>query len=96
MERIKLYHLLRDVTYLNQITGNPVEAWKTIDGKSVAQVGCFYIAQGYGGYALEQMLSEGGTCRSVFECGFNPARETHYRIRAFIKGIQEARDPQAL
>ena len=74
---------------LNQVAGTPTTPYrKNADGSHVAQVGCFHISGAYGGFALHQMVSEGGAIRDVLYSGHVPARELFNRIMAYRYGLE--------
>lgn len=73
---------------INRIMNTPIEPYARIEGKRVANVGCYHLDHAYGGVALYQMASEGGGVRDIFG-GHMPKRELYERMHAFIKGLEE-------
>lgn len=72
---------------LNNMTGNPVEAYKKSEGgKYTACIGNFHISQAYGGYSLHQMVTDGGGVTDIFSRGHITARELYELIHAFRRG----------
>lgn len=72
---------------LNNLTGNPVEPYKNVDGKFVSQIGCYHLSGAYGGYALNRMCNEAGGCSDIF--GYHMPKAELYRLmQAYIKGIE--------
>lgn len=60
--------------------------WQRIDGHNVSAVGMFYLDGAYGGYALYQIVSDGGGVINVLGGGHQSKRELADRLRAFIAG----------
>ena len=87
MQRITIKNLKAAALMLNNMTGNPVEAYKKgEDGKYTACIGNFHISQAYGGYSLHQMANDGGGVRDIFNMGHMPARQLFDLIHAFRRG----------
>ena len=77
---------------LNKRTGHPVEAYsRQEDGTYKANVGTYYIDGAYGGYALYQIVSEGGGIRDVFNRGHMKARELYDMMRAYELGLEDSK-----
>lgn len=92
MDRITVKHLQAIVDRINRLMGTPAEPWtKGEDGKIHANIGNYHLGGAYGGYALDQMVNDGGGVRSVFGCGHIAKRELADRMHAFIVGIEAKR-----
>lgn len=74
------------VELLNQATGNPLETYRQIDGRNVAQIGNYHISGAYGGFKLLQIVNEQGGCRDVLYSGYVSKRELYSLICAFHQG----------
>lgn len=86
MERITVKHLNALVARINRELGMPVEPWtpRDAEGKIHANIGNYHLDGAYGGWALEQMVSDGGATRRVIDRG--TARELYNAMFAFIAG----------
>lgn len=98
MERITRKHLDSLAAILNRRMGfGGASLWtrqrdtraEDTSWRNVATVGMFYIDGAYGGWALEQIVSEGGGVRDVFRCGHVPARELYGLIRAYLTALDD-------
>jgi hypothetical protein len=87
--RITDKHLKGMIDRLNRITNNPLVPYERIDGKLVAQIGCYHLSHAYGGVSLYRMCNEGGGVTDVFHSGHTTKRELYERIYAYIKGIED-------
>ncbi len=64
------------VATLNRLLGRPADAYKTVDGRNVAQVGVFVLTSAYGGWSVAEISSEsGGERHAIGMYGHVPARE---------------------
>jgi len=89
MKQITLAFLQCQVDRLNRATNNPLASYtQNDDGKHKANIGNYHLDGAYGGYALHQMLSEGGGVRDVFRSGHLTKRELSNRISAYLAGIE--------
>lgn len=78
---------------LNRMTGSPMVPYiRTKDGKLTAQIGCYLIDQAYGGYQLARIVNEGGGQTSPIGLGFGAARECYDKMRAYMAGLQDAKE----
>jgi hypothetical protein len=75
---------------LNGMTNSPVEPYRTVDGKAVANKGNYHISGAYGGYCLHRMCNESGGVSDVFSCGHIPARELAGLMSAYMAGLYDA------
>jgi hypothetical protein len=86
-DRITINHLRRQADHLNKLTNNPTKPY--IDGE--AQIGNYSISCAYGGYSLEQIISDGGGVIRLFNFCHVPARELFGLIRAYTDGLEAGR-----
>lgn len=91
MDRITVKTLRAMCDNLNRMTGSPMESWKTVDGRNVAQIGNYHIDCAYSGYQINRMMNEGGGVTTPVGLGFGTARETYDKIRAYMAGLQDAK-----
>jgi hypothetical protein len=91
MSRITESQLLSLVARLNNITGNPVNAYTETETGFQASIGNFHLSHAYGGVALMQMCNEGGGCSMPLMQGHTTKRDCYDQIYAFVKGIEYAR-----
>jgi len=87
MERITVSNLEAVVRRINQATNSPADPYMKRGDKYVAQVGCYHLSGAYGGYALHQMVNEGGGVRDVFG-GHIAKRDLWERMHAFLRGVE--------
>ena len=64
--------------------------WRRVEDRNVATIGMFYVEGAYGGWALYQMVNDGGGVRDVFRNGFAPARELYGLMRAYMTAQEDA------
>lgn len=81
---------------INALMNRPTEPYVKVvaqDGAvtHAAQIGNFHLSGAYGGYALHEMVNQGGGVRDVFS-GHMPKRELYERMHAFIRGIEAGRE----
>jgi hypothetical protein len=87
-ERITVTNLRRLVERLNKMTGSPETAFtKDAAGKFHANLGHYSIDGAYGGYALQQITTDGGGVRQVLHRG--SARDLYERIHAYMDGLDQ-------
>lgn len=82
------------LTYLNEITGNPVEPYaKDESGQYKAQIGCYHLSGAYGGVCVHQMCTDGGGVNTVNGLpGYHTTkRQTYDALCAYIAGIEAAK-----
>lgn len=92
--RITKKTLEAQIKYLNEMLGKRTEAYtRGLDGKYHANPGTYVLDCAYGGYRLGQISNAGGGQRDITSRG--TARETYYEIRAFIAGVEAAREVAA-
>jgi hypothetical protein len=75
---------------LNGMTKSPLEPYRTVDGKAVANVGNYHVSGAYDGYCLHRMATEGGGVNDVFNCGHVSARELAGLMSAYMAGLYDA------
>lgn len=83
------------INQLNYVTGSPPEPYsKTWSDngniKLKANVGCYYLAGGYGGYQIQRIANESGGCTCPLGEGYYPRAQLALVIRAYINGYTEA------
>ncbi|MGF6139067.1 hypothetical protein [Pseudomonas laurylsulfatiphila] len=71
------------VLMLNKLSNTPT----TFMSEGVMNVGHYHISCAYGGYALHQLASTGGSVNSIWG-GYCPKRELYNKIELFISGIE--------
>lgn len=89
MKRVALNELQAIVSRINQITFNTDQPYSQIDGKLVANIGCYHIDQAYGGVELVQMQTAGGGVRDVLRSGHVSKRELRDLMFAYIVGLDD-------
>lgn len=90
MNRITIKDLNSVCKRLSVITKTPDVPYKrNAEGRLVAQVGCYFIDEAYGGYKLMQMTSDGGSCREVLATGFTTKANLYQAIHAYMSGLLE-------
>ena len=92
MDRITKQNMQAVVDRINRTTGMPAQPWVTVDGKHIAQIGCYHLSGAYGGYALHRMHNEHGGVSDVFG-GHMPKRDLYDRMHAFLRGIEAVQVP---
>lgn len=73
---------------MNKEMDRPADPWARDPdtGNFQANIGNFHISGAYGGWALHEMVTEGGGVRDVFGSGHMPARELYSKMHAFRDG----------
>jgi hypothetical protein len=89
MNRITRTHLDAKARTINGLMKTPVEPYRTVNGKAVANVGNYHISGAYGGYCLHRMSNESGGVSDVFSCGHVPARELAGLLSAYTAGLYD-------
>ena len=91
MARAKMEHLKARLEYLNIITGSPKKPYERVNGRLVAQVGCYVISGGgYGGYKLCRITNEGGGQKDITKAGTK--LELYELMGAFTKGVMAEKE----
>lgn len=75
---------------INRVLDKPLEPYARIEGKLVANIGCYHLDHAYGGVALYQMGNECSSVRDIFG-GHLTKRDLYERMHAFIKGLEEVK-----
>lgn len=90
--RIKISDLENIVERINDITGSPQETWER-DGAGVlkSNIGNFHLDGAYGGWALHQIMSEGGGVHDIFH-GHYTKKELYWKMQAFLLGMRQAEE----
>jgi hypothetical protein len=91
MNRITRKDLEQAVRVLNRLAGQPESdtGWVPDDTRpngSRAIIGQYVLSGAYGGWRLEQIISEGGGIKAITQ-GFEPARVTYGLIVAYTDGM---------
>ena len=87
------------INHLNYVTGSLPEPYsKSWDEggniKLKPNVGCYYLAGGYGGYQIQRM-SKGGGCSCPLGEGYYPKAQLAIIIRAYLNGYTDAERKRA-
>ncbi len=74
---------------INRATGNPESPYadNPETGRHEPQAGCYHISYAYGGAALHQMSTRGGSGVSDVFGGHMPKRQLWEKMCAFLSGI---------
>jgi len=80
--RITLKNLEAVVDRINNALDRPMTPWT----KTTANIGNFHLYGAYGGYALHEMISEGGGVNDIFG-GYMTKRELWEKMHAFLRGV---------
>ena len=75
---------------LNGMTKSPLEPYRTVDGKAVANVGNYHVSGAYDGYCLHRMATEGGGAADVLDCGHVSAKQLAGLMSAYMAGLYDA------
>ena len=89
MDRITLSNLEAVVRRINTACRTPQSPYELVGKHYVSQVGCYHLSGAYGGYALHQMVNDGGGVRDVFG-GHISKRDLWNRMHSFLQGIEAA------
>ena len=92
MRYIKKSDLEAVCAHINRITGSPDTPYTQKDGILTANIGNYHLSGAYSGYALHQMVNEGGA-RDIF-CGHFTKRDLYEKMHAFIRGFDTAKRSQ--
>ena len=85
--RINQSDLEAVVNRINRATGNNLEAvTRGEDGKYTYNIGTYVLDGAYGGWKLQQIMSDGGGVTNITS-GYIPKRELYYQMQAFLAGI---------
>ena len=88
MERITVKNLEAVVDRINTIAGTPPKPWvRGEDGTVKGQIGNYHLDGAYGGYALHQMVNEGGGITATIS-GYRSKRELYDMLHTFIRGME--------
>jgi|TARA_R100000084_G_scaffold99642_1_gene54132 hypothetical protein len=90
--RISEKHLQSLVDRLNEIMGQNPKPYNTTKTENRANVGTYLLDAAYGGWQLAQICNENGGQDLPLGGGFESKRATYEKIRAFIRGIEAARE----
>lgn len=97
MNRIKIRDLEIVVNHLNLITGHSLETHTRAEVAGLmrykANIGTYYLDGAYGGYALYQIVNDGGGIRDISNCGHVPKRELYDFVQGLVQGVQVSSEP---
>ena len=85
-QRITEKQLENLVTWINELTGSPVEYRNKETGK--INIGHFTLSHAYGGVCVHRIVNEGGGCSTPIVHGHVTKRELYNEMHAFIKGLE--------
>ena len=88
--RITQRHLEAVRDRINTLAGTPAVPYKRIDGRNVAQVGCYVLDGAYGGWKLAQIVNDMGGQRDITH-GYDSKRVLLGKMEAFIEGLRVAK-----
>jgi hypothetical protein len=90
LERITDKQLDNLATWLNELTGSPIESsFRDDNGKYQSNIGNYHISHAYGGVCLHRIVNEGGGITCPIIGGHVPKRELFNLIHAYIKGLRD-------
>jgi hypothetical protein len=78
--------LVKAIDHLNKVTNNPIDTYKTENGKLCAQIGNYHLWAGNGSYSLYQIATEGGGVRDIL--WGKTKSELYGKLEAFLKGFR--------
>ena len=88
MAQVTKKQLQKMVENINDMLDRPKAAYtRGEDSRLYPNGGHFMLDKDAGGYALEEMLSQGGVTQPIGRCS---AREMWYGLRGFIEGLRAA------
>jgi hypothetical protein len=76
-------------TFINELTGSPIEYRNQETGK--INIGHFTLSHAYGGVCLHRIVNDGGGCSTPIVHGHVTKRELYEQMHAFIKGLEFAK-----
>src|SRR3990172_5190597 len=88
MERITSKDVESVCKRINQVFGRAEIGWDRENGRNVARVGHFYLDGAYDGWALYEIMNEGGGVHDVFSVGHVSRRELYGLMQAFLRGAE--------
>ena len=91
--RITRAHLEAKARTINIMRHAPLEPYRTVNGKAVANKGNYHISGAYGGYSLHRMSNESGGASDVLTNGHTSARELAALMSAYTAGLYDASRP---
>jgi hypothetical protein len=85
MKRVTVKDLERIVNRLNELKGKPLEYFSINDeGQRRINIGHFTLSGAYGGWQLQQVVTDGGGIRVISNGGHIPKRELYNQLCAMI------------
>ena len=74
---------------INKATGNNIEAVsRNADNTFSWNIGSYTLSAAYGGWQLQQIVSDGGGVRTISSGGYIPKRELYHQMQAFLSGLE--------
>jgi len=92
MQRITDKQLESLVTYLNELTKQPINPYTRVDDKLHANIGNYHLSYAYGGVKLHQMVNQGGGVREPIYTGYTTKRDLYNQLQAFIRGFELSKE----
>jgi hypothetical protein len=87
MQRITMRDLEAVVRRINDVTGSPVEPYKTVNKKHISNIGNYHLDGAYGGWKLVRMMNESGGIKEV-TYGFVSKRELYNLMHSYLNGLE--------
>lgn len=87
--RVTLKMLQAKVDYINEETGNPMEAYTRDENGIRANIGNYHISQAYGGVALAQIATSSGGVSMPTHSGHISKRELALQLDGFIAALRK-------
>lgn len=92
MNRITDKQLDQLATYINELTGSPIESSsRDAEGRYRSNVGNYHISHAYGGVCLHRMSNTGGGVSTPLVSYHTTKRELYNAMQAFISGLNAVR-----
>ena len=77
-QRVTVKQLEVMVARLNRKHGYAIEGYsRDANGKFAVNIGCYVLSGAYGGYKIQQLVTEGGGVRSCSGFGYGTKRECY-------------------
>ena len=88
--RITKAHLEAKIATINEMTGNPTEAYTRTDSGLKVNVGHYLLDKGYGGYSFAQITNDKGGERNIINGRFS-GKEMANILDAYRFGLMDAK-----
>jgi hypothetical protein len=93
MERVTQKQLENLATWINELTGSPLESWSRDDqGRLKSNIGNHHIHYAYGGVCLHRVMNESGGVSTPVVYGHVPKRELFNLMHAYIRGLSAQKE----